>query len=192
MKRFLIVLLILFCGLKSTSAETIKGSACYHFSDNETINQARNSAFTLAIADAIVRYRVFVESTNTVVNRMLNEDLNTRLTTGLLKNSQIVSKTDDLQNRDLCMKIMAQVNPNEIKKRIDAKVKILNEKIRKSRNDNSLKNESNPKIEFSFEVDAEGSPVSGRGWAILENTLLKGHIFLNIIGDETGFSAGKQ
>lgn len=47
------------------------------------------------------------------------------------------------------------------------------------------------RLEFSFLGMDEGDEVSGRGWALLEDNLLKGHIYFHY-GDDSGFTAEKQ
>lgn len=51
----------------------------------------------------------------------------------------------------------------------------------------------NPNIEFSWEGGdgADGTPLTGRGWAILNGSELDGMIFIHR-GDESGFSASKK
>lgn len=44
-------------------------------------------------------------------------------------------------------------------------------------------------VEFSWEGNDEGDPVSGRGWAVLaEPDMLRGHLFFHL-GDDSGFAA---
>ncbi len=45
-----------------------------------------------------------------------------------------------------------------------------------------------PAVEFSWEGNDELDPASGRGWAILEDSVLKGRIFIHQ-GDDSGFTA---
>ena len=47
------------------------------------------------------------------------------------------------------------------------------------------------RLEFSFLGMDEGDEVSGRGWAVIEENLLKGHIYFHY-GDDSGFSARKH
>lgn len=45
-----------------------------------------------------------------------------------------------------------------------------------------------PGVEFSWDGDDEGAPVSGRGWAVLDGGSLVGRIFIHL-GDDSGFRA---
>ncbi len=51
----------------------------------------------------------------------------------------------------------------------------------------------NPAVEFSWEGGdgADGTPLSGRGWAVLDEGELNGMIFMHL-GDDSGFVAKKQ
>ena len=47
------------------------------------------------------------------------------------------------------------------------------------------------RLEFSWEGEDEMDPVSGRGWAIIEDGQLQGRLYFHE-GDESGFTAEKQ
>jgi hypothetical protein len=46
-------------------------------------------------------------------------------------------------------------------------------------------------VEFSFEGNDEGDRISGRGWAILQSSTLRGRIFFHD-GDDSAFSAARR
>jgi len=43
-------------------------------------------------------------------------------------------------------------------------------------------------LEFSWERFDESDPVNGRGWAVLDGDVLKGHLYFHM-GDDSGFVA---
>lgn len=45
-----------------------------------------------------------------------------------------------------------------------------------------------PGVEFSWEGDDEGDPVSGRGWAAVSGDGLEGHLYFHM-GDDSSFRA---
>ena len=128
-KIFLILIISILSGI--SQAEEIKGKSCYHYSDNEALNSAREIAISMAKRDALEGYAVFVNSTSTVENFTLKNDLITSLTGGLLKNLKIVEKNEDLNKRKICVKIRADVEPIVIKEQITSKI---NAFVRKKRN----------------------------------------------------------
>ena len=48
-----------------------------------------------------------------------------------------------------------------------------------------------PAVEFSFEGHDEGDRISGRGWAVLQSSTLRGRIFLHD-GDDSAFLATRR
>jgi hypothetical protein len=122
MKKVLTCLIFLICGLQTISAETITGSACYRFSDNESMAAARDIALSMAKRTALEGYSVFVSSTSTVENMVLKNDLIASLTAGLLKHLRVTDKTEDLHKKEVCRTIQAEVEPFEIKSRITSKI----------------------------------------------------------------------
>jgi hypothetical protein len=68
-KNFLIIaLLVLLYPITAFGAETIIGYACYRYSDNESINSARDIALSMAKRESLEKYQVFVASKSTVEN----------------------------------------------------------------------------------------------------------------------------
>jgi hypothetical protein len=104
------------------AAETISGQACYRFSDNESIAAARDIALSLAKRDALERYAVFVDSTTTVENAALKNDLITSLTGAVFRNLTIADQREDSQGREVCRSIVAEVEPVEVKSQVVAKI----------------------------------------------------------------------
>jgi hypothetical protein len=48
-----------------------------------------------------------------------------------------------------------------------------------------------PAVEFSFDGNDEGDHISGRGWAVLAASMLRGRIFLHD-GDDSAFTATRR
>jgi hypothetical protein len=130
MKNTIIIftLLMLLTPIITLGAETITGYACYRYSDNESINSARDIALSMAKREALEKYQVFVASTSTVENSVLMNDLISSLTAGVLKNLRITKKTEDLGKKEVCREITAEVEPIEIKQRIVSKINVYRQK----------------------------------------------------------------
>jgi hypothetical protein len=126
------------------AAETISGQACYRFSDNESIAAARDIALSLAKRDALERYAVFVDSTTTVENAALKNDLITSLTGAVLRKLAITDQKDDLQGREVCRSIVAEVEPVEVKSQVVAKINAF--RIRSANVDTGLPENERVKI----------------------------------------------
>jgi hypothetical protein len=128
MKKLILVLLVFLVAGKILLAENITGSACYRYSDNESINDARDIALSMAKRDALEKNAVFVSSTSTVQNMTLMNDLISSLTAGVLKNLRITKKTEDPNKKEVCRNITANVEPIEIKQRIVSKINTYKQK----------------------------------------------------------------
>jgi hypothetical protein len=48
-----------------------------------------------------------------------------------------------------------------------------------------------PLVEFSWEGGDDGDPMTGRGWAVVDGEVLRGHIFLHG-GDDSAFTATRE
>lgn len=92
--------------------ELIKGRYCYTYGDSESLREAKALTRTLAIRDAIESYRVFVESVGTVQNFSLTNDLVQVISSGYLKNIQVLESK--IEGRTICETIQASVSPEEI------------------------------------------------------------------------------
>ena len=101
--------------------EIVKGSACYRFSDSESIKVAREIALSMAKREALESYEVFISSTSAVENYTLKNDIIMNLSMGILKNVKINDKSDNLEQRKICRSITAEISPIEMKETIQAK-----------------------------------------------------------------------
>lgn len=116
-------LLTLACVLAfDINAEEIKGRACYRFSDNESLLVARDIALSLAKREALESYSVFVESASALENAQLRNDLITSLSAGMMQGLRITDKREDLERREICISVQAEVKPVEVKKVITSRL----------------------------------------------------------------------
>ena len=119
--RFTIILLS-FIPTLLNAGEIVKGKACYRFSDQDSIQAARDIALSMAKREALEGYSVFVESTSTVQNSTLKNDLISSLSVAVLRKMKIVQQKEDLANRKICTEISAEIEPFEIKQRVTATI----------------------------------------------------------------------
>lgn len=111
-KILLLTMFFLFLPSICLSDETIKGHYCYTYGDNESLKEARELTRTLAIRDAIESYRVFIESTSTVKNFKLTNDLLQMISSGYLKNVEVLEHTE--KGRTICETIQAGISPKAV------------------------------------------------------------------------------
>jgi len=122
MKMWVLYFAVLLVLPQALQAERIFGKGCYRYTDKESLNVAREVALSIAKRQALESSNVFVESTSGVENIALKNDLITSLTAGLLKNLKIIEQSEDLQKREICRIIRADVESIEIKNIVVSKI----------------------------------------------------------------------
>ena len=101
--------------------ETVSGTACYTYGDDQTPALAKRAAYALAQEQAVRSHHVFVESSNTVKNFQLEEDIVTTASTGILLHTRIDKETQEGQK--ICISITAQISPIKLDELIQQKAK---------------------------------------------------------------------
>ena len=89
----------------------------------------------MAIRDAIESYRIFVESTSTVKNFKLTNDLIQMITSGYLKNIKVLKHTE--KERTVCETIQASISPKAVENIIKREVRKRTKKVEKLGLDNN-------------------------------------------------------
>ena len=133
-KKFILALAgFLIFGFHVSAAEEIKGKACYRYSDRESIQVGRDIAMAMAKRDALEGFAVFVESTSTVDNFTLRNDLITGITSGLLQNIKVIEKTENRQENTICISISANIEPAKVKEQIVQRKLVFQERFEAQR-----------------------------------------------------------
>ena len=105
------------------SLETVRGSGCYKFGDEETPAKARKAAMTIAQEEAVRRHHVFVESSQRVKNFQLEEDLIQTASAAMLQEIQI--EKEERKTQEICITLTAKISPvsieDMIRQRLNAK-----------------------------------------------------------------------
>ncbi len=103
--------------------ETVRGSGCYKFGDEETPAKARKGAMALAQEEAVRKHHVFVESSQRVKNFQLEEDLIQTASAAMLQEIQI--EKEDRKAQEICITLTAKISPvsieDMIRQRLNAK-----------------------------------------------------------------------
>ena len=86
--------------------ETVSGTGCYRYGDDQTPALAKRAALALAQEQAVRSQHVFVSSKSTVTNFQLEEDIVTTASSGMLE--QIHVDKQDIKGR----KSASQSRPN--------------------------------------------------------------------------------
>lgn len=106
--------------VEAASLETVNGDACYQYGDRESLLEAKNMALGLAKQRAIESHRVFVESSTTVSNYQLTEDIIKSLSRASLRNMKILK--EEQEGRKMCVAVTAQLDPADVAALINQRV----------------------------------------------------------------------
>jgi len=107
-------------GSISFSQDVIKGTYSYTYGDLESLVEARQTCKDLAIREAIESYHIFVESSTTVENFQLKEDIIHSISTASLRNVRIVEQLEE--GRTITITIEGTVDQDEVKENISKMV----------------------------------------------------------------------
>lgn len=95
--------------LAASPLETVSGTGCYSYGDYQTPALAKRAALALAQEQAVRTHRVFVQSTSTVKNLRLEEDIVTTASSGMLE--QIHIDKQEQKGQEICISITAKISP---------------------------------------------------------------------------------
>ena len=111
-RRILFVLLFVSIVPTLFAQDTISGTYSYTYGDSESLVEARQTCKDLALREAIESYYIFVESSTSVEDFQLKEDLIQSIAAGYLKDVQIVEQAEE--GRTITMTVEASVMPDEV------------------------------------------------------------------------------
>lgn len=109
-------------GMLLYAQDIIRGIYTYTYGDNESLVEARETCKKLAVRDAIESYYIFVESTTTVENNVVKQDLINTLSAQAVKNLKIVDQKEE--NRTITMTVEGEIDPKEVEKLLKEKTSV--------------------------------------------------------------------
>ncbi len=101
--------------------ETVSGTGCYTYGDDQTPALAKRAALALAQEQAVRSHHVFVQSALTVKNFQLEEDVVTTASTGMLQHIHI--EKQEQKGQEICTSITAKISPVRLDEVIQQKTK---------------------------------------------------------------------
>jgi len=100
----------------------VEGKGCFIFGDNDTPSSAKETALAIARRNAIETYKVFLDSSSTMSNFVLEQDVVNTLATGYLYDIKIVDTTE--MNREVCVTVEGFIKPQEFDRVLNEKIKM--------------------------------------------------------------------
>ena len=98
----------------------VTGEYSYTYGDNESLLEAKSLCYTMALRNAIESLTVFVQSTATVDNYQLKNDLIQTIASGYIDELKTIE--EKVEGRNVHYKISGYVNPNAVKNVIQNRV----------------------------------------------------------------------
>jgi len=120
LKKLLLVIVIPVFVFAQTDKIKVTGEYTYTYGDNESLLEAKSLCYTMAIRNAIESLTVYVESTASVDNYQLKNDLIQTIASGYIENLTIHEET--VEGRTVLYKISGYVKPSAIKNIIQNRV----------------------------------------------------------------------
>lgn len=105
----LLLVLLSSPALAGSPLETVSGTGCYRYGDDQTPALAKRAALALAQEQAVRNHHVFVSSSSTVKNFQLEEDVITTASTGLLQRLRADEPVQ--KGQEICISITAEISP---------------------------------------------------------------------------------
>ena len=111
----LIIFLLLYLGSAFAQSEKVKiaGEYSYTYGDNESLIEAKEICYTMALRNAIETYQVFITSTATVKDYKMIKDLVKTISFGHVQDVKVIE--EKISGRNINYKIEGYINPIEIK-----------------------------------------------------------------------------
>ena len=114
------VLLLTVCCFAQTNKVKVTGDYTYLYGDSETLLEAKNICYSMAIREAIESNSIFISSTSVVTHSQLNDLIQT-ISSGYLQELKVVE--EKIEGRNVYYKVEAYVEPDVIKESIGREVK---------------------------------------------------------------------
>lgn len=116
--RTTMVLVSLCIALRAQDA--IQGMYSYTYGDNESLVEAKQTVKELALRDAVESYYLFIESTTTVENAQVKEDLIRSIAAGILTDIKIEDQI--VEGRTITMTVSAKVQGDAVRELVQSRM----------------------------------------------------------------------
>lgn len=115
---FAIINISLFFSLYGQEKEIVEGEYTYKYGDQQSIFEAKEICYNLALRNALESYSVFVGSMSKVQNFQLRNDVIQSISSGYLNNLTVVEEKIDKNNNEVYYKLRAYIEPQVFKNAI--------------------------------------------------------------------------
>ena len=120
MKYFITIIFSISYLFAQNDRVKVQGDYSYTYGDSETLLEAKNICYSMAIREAIESHSIFISSTSTVTHTALNDLIQT-ISSGYLEEITIIEEKID--GRNVYYKVEAFVQPELVKQTINRELK---------------------------------------------------------------------
>ena len=124
MKLITSMLMIFFVPIfliAQTNKVKISGEYSYTYGDNESLTEAKEICYTMALRNAIESHQTFITSTATVKDYKMIKDLVRTLSMGHIEDVEVVEES--IEDRTIYYKVEGYVNPVEVRNVLSREIK---------------------------------------------------------------------
>ena len=111
-ENILLVLLIPIFSIGQSQKVKISGEYSYTYGDSESLAEAKEMCYSMALRNAIETYQIFIASTTTVQDHQVIKDLIRTLSMGHVQDINVLK--EEINGRKIYYKIEGYVNPIDI------------------------------------------------------------------------------
>ncbi|MBF0451670.1 MAG: hypothetical protein HQK75_13265 [Candidatus Magnetomorum sp.] len=109
MKQLITLIIVILFSCQLNAEQSITTEACYHFSDNETVNMARKTALSLAKEKAVSLSQSYIQSSFEMNNGLVSKNEISSISEAFIKNTEVIDRKENLDKREVCVKINAVI-----------------------------------------------------------------------------------
>ena len=115
----LMIIIVTFCFSQDEKVK-VTGDYNYVFGDSETLLEAKNICYSMAVREAIESNSIFISSTSVVTHSQLNDLIQT-ISSGYLQDLKVVE--EKIEGRNIYYKVEAYVQPDVVQESIGREVR---------------------------------------------------------------------
>jgi len=115
MKNLALILFIVIPNFSLFAGDLITGRACYKFSDDESIQVAKEIVFSMAKREALEGYKPFIEASSRISSKTQRNNIISSIIGEHFSNIQIIEDSKNIQRRKICSEITAEIESSKVK-----------------------------------------------------------------------------
>ena len=129
MKHLWLILFLSLSAIWGQDRQLVEGEYLYKFSDQESIMEAKELCYNMALRNALESYSLFINSMTKVQDFQLRNDIIQSISSGYLNDLEVVEERIDKYNNEVYYKLKAYIEPlvfkDAIKKVVERRTNLI-------------------------------------------------------------------